>query len=467
MATTKNGLWTPEVEAAHRELSALDVDFRREALASARLLDRGTFQDLHRAAAAFQYQGQSWPTFVDRRLVKELERVSIDLSRVIRRLPEVVFNGDPARIARFYGLPDADLVGLVLAEPNGIDGALSRGDFLLTGDGFRCIEFNMTSSLGGWEAGLIAEMLLHVPEVAEFVARAAQPVTFTRTFRCIFEHLVSHAVQEGIPDDRIDTGLGHLGEVASADPGLESALRAEYRAALAASAPGFGGDVFFCDCRRIEERDGAIHHRGRRVHVLVELFANLDDPRIFRAFKRGRLALHNGPARGVLSDKRNLALLWEHRDSPRLQAEERRLIAESVPWTLRVVRGTVDVGGEECRLEEVLARRRERLVLKQGRSRGGEAVVLGKSTSPSRWDEVAREALEAEGEWVVQEALESKPYLYQHGAHGAAVHDLVWGPFVAGSAYAGAILRAQPRGSGGGVVNLAHGATEGALLEVG
>ena len=69
------------------------------------------------------------------------------------------------------------------------------------------------------------------------------------------------------------------------------------------------------------------------------------------------------------------------------------------------------------------------------------------------------------GDWVVQEYIQSRPYLFQAGRYGCSPHDVVWGPFVFGSTYAGTILRVQPK-SIDGIVNLSRGATEGILLEL-
>jgi hypothetical protein len=91
-------------------------------------------------------------------------------------------------------------------------------------------------------------------------------------------------------------------------------------------------------------------------------------------------------------------------------------------------------------------------------------VVLGRFTSPEEWEAVVRSAL-ASGDWVVQEYVESLPYLFQDGEQGCSPHDVVWGPFVFGATYAGAILRVQPKALEG-IVNLTRGASEGILLEV-
>jgi hypothetical protein len=65
---------------------------------------------------------------------------------------------------------------------------------------------------------------------------------------------------------------------------------------------------------------------------------------------------------------------------------------------------------------------------------------------------------------VVQDYVESLPYLYQCGEQGCAEHDLVWGFFAFGDVYGGGFLRMMPKG-GSGVVNAAQGASEGVIME--
>jgi len=115
-------------------------------------------------------------------------------------------------------------------------------------------------------------------------------------------------------------------------------------------------------------------------------------------------------------------------------------------------------------LPDLLRERREQMVLKKARSRGGSHVVLGRFAAPEEWEATLAEALES-GDWVAQEHVASYPYLFQDGAYGCSPHDVVWGFFVFGSTPGGEIIRAQPRHLGG-IVNLTRGASEGILLEV-
>jgi hypothetical protein len=93
-------------------------------------------------------------------------------------------------------------------------------------------------------------------------------------------------------------------------------------------------------------------------------------------------------------------------------------------------------------------------------------VIVGLRTAPEDWRVQVTQAF-AEGRWLVQEYLESRPYLFQQGDRGVAIHDLVWGMFCFGATYGGGFVRMVPRDRNRtGVINSARGADEGIIFEV-
>lgn len=204
--------------------------------------------------------------------------------------------------------------------------------------------------------------------------------------------------------------------------------------------------------------------RGRRVHALVDMTPRPSDTALYRCFKMGGLLLLNDSIDLIFGDKQNLALLSENADSPLLSSEERELVRRHVPWTRRLADREVVYAGRRARLLDLVLGEQDRMVVKPGMDFGGKGVYLGRATSDAEWRRAVDAALD-EGSWVVQEALESRPYLFQAGPEGCSPHDVIWGPFVFGGEYAGLILRVQPK-SVDGAVNLSLAATEGIVFEL-
>lgn len=456
-----------DLKEVHGWLSPIDLSFREVASNDARYLSRSTFKVLD-GNPLIKYTPQSWPTFVDRSRVRELAQISVGLSQLIRSVPERVFANDPTRIARFYWL-DEPFVQTVLEAPDGIAGALSRGDFVYGPDGFQCLEFNITSNLSGWENGLLAQMLLSIGPIARFVRESGAAVSHRNTFHLMLAHALEQARRDGLIDrGKFNMLVGtRAAEDTADDPQVSEFLNWQLQEMLQQYAPELRGTLSIRNYSDLEVRDGALYDGPRRLHSVLEWHAesvDSTDPAVLRCFKSGSLHLYNGPASLILNDKRNLALLSERVDTDLFSPEERRLILSHVPWSRQILPGETDYAGERTGIEDLLRRERERFVIKKARSVGGVHVVIGRLSSAEDWDAALATAL-AGGDWIAQEHVESRPFLFQSGEHGCSPHDAVWGPFVFGARYAGTILKVQPKPLGG-VVNLWRGATEGVILEV-
>jgi hypothetical protein len=219
-----------------------------------------------------------------------------------------------------------------------------------------------------------------------------------------------------------------------------------------------------CSADRLVRKGASLLLDDQKVDAVVELYGDWTSPHIYRAFKGDFIGLYNGPMGPIVSNKRNVALLSQHAASGAYSSEERAFIEAHIPWTRLVAPGEVDYEGKMHSLVELLTAHQEQFVLKDGDACGGSGVVLGKCASPEDWRRTLDRAL-AEKDWVVQEVLESLPYLYQGGDYGCSIHDMIWGPFVCGDRYGGVVLRMQPKAAGG-AVNLTLSATEGIVLEV-
>jgi hypothetical protein len=440
----------------HARLSEVDVRFRELARHDPELL-RGDAGDASREAALLRSPRQPWPLFISKERAGELADAAVAVSQLIRSLPERIFHHDAARMAAFYGRDEAFL-RMALQPPNAIAEALSRGDFIDSPAGFQCLELNVGGNLGGLDNCLVARLALATPAIRRFVAALGTPVRHRDTFRLLTRYVIYQALRSGLSNGEVNAAL-----VLSAPAPARAALAAffvhEYEAVLAEIGPPLRGQLFICGSEGMTIERGALHRFGTRLHAVVEGDTGRLDPMILRCFKAGTLHLYNGPTSGILSDKRNLALLSEGLESDAFTAGEKAAIERHVPWTRRLVSGSGSLEGPE---RQALARR-EGLVLKKAWSYGGGDVLLGRETAPEAWGQAVAKALR-EGDWILQELVESRPYLFQHG-DGCRVHRVAWGPYVFGSEYAGMFVRAQAEAEGG-VINATHGATSAPLFEV-
>jgi hypothetical protein len=457
--------WTAAVQAAHRDLSEADFRFRQLARRDRELLTFGAIDGESRAK--FRFPLQVWPTFIGQRKLADLRRVSVAVSQLIKSIPRRFFGNDATKICGFYGLESPVAAEILLAPPSGIEEAVARGDLISTADGFKCIEFNFSPSLGGWETTLLARVHLGVPGTARFLRHEGLRVAVSPTTKLLFIHVLRQVRRLGLAS----AGEANMAIVLAPDIEREASfdetvghLRREFEEACGEVGGGLHGRVILCSFGDLSIVNWRLYCGDLPIHGVVDISNGAVDAAVFRCFKWGGVSLLNAPIDAVLSTKENIALLSEHATSELFSADEREVIRCHIPWTRRAVAAKTDFLGEEVFLPDLLASHRERLVLKEGRSYGGQAVVLGKFTPSAAWSAAVEKAL-ADGRWIVQEHLESEPYVYQCGDSGYALHDVIWGPFVFGDTYAGVILRMQAKAASA-AVNLSLAATEGVVFEV-
>lgn len=455
-----------EVRAAHATLSEHGLALVERALRDPSLRRRKTFAALDEPSGFVKYPLQSWPVFVKAERMREIEHANATLCRLVRSLPERVFGLDPGRLARFYGVDEtfSSLVVSLLRDPAYLEAVVARGDFVLTVDGFRCLEMNMTGNLGGWRVPLWERLYREVPALTRFVTEEGIEYRCANVVHEIFRHVIRRARARGNLEDALNVAFLVAPENRS-QAVVEDYAGRELRHCLAEVGIE-RGEVKVCKAGDLGLDGMNLAAGGRRIHAVFEQDERPPDQNVFRALVAGTVDAYNGPAALMLADKRNIALLSMLRNDRRVPKEDRRVIAEYVPWT-RVVRpGPVVFEGVEIDLEELLRSERGRMVLKPAGSAHGTGVAVGRAATPEAWDRAIADALARQGGvWVAQEHAESLPFLFQRGAEGVGRHDLVWGLFVFGDTPAGGFLRMMPQG-GEGVVNAARGASEGVVLEV-
>jgi hypothetical protein len=429
-------------------------------------LERASFAALDEWDDFVKEPMQPWPTFISTAHLAELERVSVGLCRLVKSLPRRIFGNDPEAIADFYGLDAgaALLIASVLERGDDrLHGSLARCDFIASESGLQCLEFNVAGNLGGWETEAWLSRYRRVPLLGRFLEESGLRFRYTDSTRLLFAHLVDQALRHGVTGEG-----GELNTVIvirpedRAGPAWTETLGAAYREVLAAK--GLAGRFGLCGEADLREKEGALFLGGSRVHVVFDLYGGVLPRPVFVALMSGTVDVYNGPPGRILSDKLNLALLSETAADGWFTPEERRMIEAHVPWSRRVAEEFTDWRGERVYLPDLLEAERERLVIKQGWAMQGADVFVGALTPAERWAGLVSAALEQRS-WVVQERVESVPYLLQAPEGGAVPHDVIWGLFVFGDVYGGCFLRMMPKGRAG-VINRALGASQGMLFEV-
>ena len=408
----------------------------------------------------------TWPTFVGPEKLRQIKRATENVCSLVKSLPDRVFKGDPKKISDFYHYADASLVELLMLQPNGIKGAVGRCDFVDGPAGFKCCEINMAANIGGWRSRFWTEKYLANPVVSEFISNVGIQAFHHDPLGTFCVHVVDDAKTSGVCTD------GTLNVVMVCPPhsvpGSEGRCLAQaiYGDLLRVANAGVSGTVLFCSqVANFQMKNGCLFHENQRIHAVVNYAGTILPKQVYWSQKAGTICLYNGSLTKIMSDKRNLALLSELEHTDLFDDAERQVIRDHIPWSRIVVDGKTTYHEESVLLPHFLISARDRLVLKLGIGFGGRDVNVGKFTPADEWNERVRIAL-ADGGWIVQEYLESHPYIFADGEGALRTQDVVWGMFCFGNCYGGGYLRMLPKGVRRGVVNTGGGAIEGPIFEV-
>jgi hypothetical protein len=454
----------------NKDLSLPAQAFLRFVESNPECLDRSNFQALDSPNAFVKYPLNSWPTFIDAAEASEIERVGVGFSRLIKSIPQRFFTCDPVRLQGAYGLHPghAAMTARFLRRPESLDLALGRGDFMETGRGLQCLEFNCTSNLGGWRNGIWADLYRQVPVLQRFFSGSGFEFGYVETLALLFAHVLKGwwIHRDPAVDELNILFLVRMPESVPAkrnsdDPGEAHAQRV-YRETREKLGLKPGGTVIVAPLEEVQSRGDQLYVGDVRIHVVLEFLTYQPEPMLVKSMLSGNSLVLNGPISYVLSDKKNLSLLSEHAASPLFEAQERELIRNHLPWTRTVAPDFTTFEGRRVHLPDLLVAERERLVLKTRRGSRGDGVLIGRFTEPEAWTEAVRKALD-DGLSIVQEFVEPNPRPHQIGASGTAPCDVVWGLFVFGETFAGSFLRLVPSGFQG-IINAAQGAEESVVF---
>jgi hypothetical protein len=460
---------TTDMKEILEKLSRVNVRFIEFVKKNPRGLKLSSFKSLELNDR--YYALQSWPTFISRKRKEAFRDTAINMCELIKSIPARLFNNDPGKIGVYYNLPD-NLVKIQLegVTDDHLANLVGRGDFIFTTSGLKCLEFNVTANVSGWQIPEWESRYLQTPVIAQFLKENQVKINNDNFMGIFLDHIIQSAGHLASPDGHgSDAQLNAAMLSEGADPDsdtknpMQEYLNRLYREKL--NRRFLKGSIFICDNQHLEFKHNAVYFKGNRIHALTELYHGLVPPGVINAFTSGNLRLLNGPITGLLSNKFNLALLSEHENSDLFNRQERKVIKESVPWTRRIIPGETTYGGEKITLENFLISNKNRLVIKPSIGLGGEGVYIGQGTSAEQWETLVNKTLRDKNA-LVQELVDAPPGLYQLGENSCAPHDIVWGTWIFGPLYGGSFVRAIQKKGPRRVVNAYTGAKISIVFEV-
>jgi hypothetical protein len=337
------------------------------------------------------------PVFLDGAVVGRLGEDVGRLHTALTSLPDRLFGGDVAAFYEAVGVTGAQARAIARSAP-AAPTALCRVDFFEEADGFRVLEVNMGSALGGLDNALLNKALLTHPVVAGFVS--AHELAYVDTFSAVADTL------------RAECGIapGESPYVVAVDWPMAWETwgpQLKYSAGLLAD---YGLDMDACHLGHLSFHDGRVWLEGRAIDVIYRLFmvedllapesADLIDP-VLEAEKRGEVKIFVPMGADIYGSKGALALLSDEANRQLFSPDELASLDRILPWTRVVRQGPVTApDGERRDLAEYAVANQAELILKPALLHGGQGVLPGWAATPEQWRDQLAAAMD--GSYVLQ-----------------------------------------------------------------
>ncbi|MFT7839805.1 ATP-grasp domain-containing protein [Saccharothrix sp. BKS2] len=395
----------------------------------------------------------------------ERQRVEDDLNGVfdlLTALPERLFGGDRRAFATAVGMSRTQ-TDLVLRGADRPPAPMSRADMYREPDGFRLMELNTGSALGGWQMTEFTDAMRHDLPFRRFMAE--EDLVAARPLEAIADLLRAECADRDMPSRPLLAITEWPDGFDKSKPWLDFTVPVWMR---------LGFDPVVCHLGQLEYRDGVPYVHGRKVDIVYRIFLPgeiTDDQRghdlvapLLAAHEAGHTFMFAGLDCELYGNKGSLAMLSDERNAGAFDEAERALVDRVLPWTRFVRDEKVHVDGDTVDLLPYALANQEHLVLKPTLLYGGVGVVTGWTTPADEWHRVVTGAVD--GPFVVQRRV--YPLTERFVADDApGLRDMVvaYGVLMVGSRYAGMLVRGIPDVHTG-IVSMSNGAQIGCAFHV-
>jgi len=431
-------------------------------------LNRSNFMDVKEGHCFSDLNLNPWPTFISKETENYFRTTTVELFKLIKSVPFKIFQNDLKKMSEYYCIPIEQLDFILSSTPdNQIENLLGRGDFIIDlNNELKCIEFNIATSLGGWQIDTLSIIYRKSTFISEYLKFEGIKLKASYFFSSLFQH-IKYAIDKleiDIEQDVFNIAFVNE-ELLKGDIVKNEQLSVLKDYFERYKNDNFlKGELLFCSYKDIECLKGAILYKGIQIHCIIELDAVTPLQYIWLAKKKKILSL-NGAIYSLMTNKFNLSLLSEYKDSSVFSENEKKIIEKHIPWGRKLIDIETTYRGKSESLINLVINRQERFVLKKAFGSQGENVFIGSKISNDKWKELIEKAAK-EKDWLVQEYIKPQEYWYQINEIGAELHEAIFGLFAFGSLYAGGFIRIIPVGGENGVINSKLGASESTMLIV-
>lgn len=423
----------------------------------------------------YEYPVSRWPVVINADLARTLEKLTVVLPKLEKRIPELYFSNNTKKIAQFYFEGNEMIAGFALMCHQKKIEVGCRLDLTLTNDGFKVLEINNGSSIGGWQIHSFEPLIrqLHSPLANQQTARDFE----SKNTQVIYIQFLVDKILEYVSSVKdeinvfIDLSAFEEPEfLHNANAFFDGLLQRELQ------SRGFKGQAFTGSSGSLRAGStGEILLGDKTIHAIL-MFKASEAARkassmLLRPFMMNKIYWPDHVGMLMMRNKANLALLRELAERGVFTADENELVLNHIPWTSIVKNREITFQGSAHNLLQLLRGNKDQFVIKDANGAQGKDVFVGKFVTSQEWEDAIRLALETKS-FIVQEFSDSLDFLAPDSSNGSngstewVPHKLIWGAFGYGGRYGGVWVRLSTQKISNGVINSATGAVEAIVYEV-
>jgi hypothetical protein len=415
----------------------------------------------------FKYPISSYPILISEAQSKKLEEVSVLIPRLLQKVLEMYFENDVQKITDFYFNGD-EMLGQfsVMCQERGVP-VSCRLDLSLTTDGFKVMEVNFGSSIGG--IGLQNfDPILRKTHTLMGNGDTSDQFKFRQSQDLYMEFLVKQ-IQSYTKTTASEINLFLISD-AEASPEHNKMITDLFNAILQKELAKTGktGTVFMDTISSLKMKTDGLYKGDKPIHAVLILDFSLRDisPDLFRGFIMNRVYFPDHLGVMYVRDKRNLALMRRLAEARKFNGIENDLVLEYVPWTeIIAADASVTYEGKTQNIVTLLQTEKDKFVIKVIDGLQGDDVYIGKFLSTADWEKAIEKAVTT-NKFIAQEFSDSLNLLAPDLEGNWVPQKLVWGAFGFGDIYGGTWVRMAPVKRSAGVINSAAGAVEALVYEL-
>ncbi len=415
----------------------------------------------------YVYAVTGWPVLIDSDTARELSTLSLTIPKLLHQIPSLYFDNNVKKIRDFYFEGDEMSAEFaMMCHKKNIETGC-RLDLTYTEDGFKILEANIGSSIGGWQIHSFENLIRKFhSELTENYDQYKSKNTLKIYMNFLIEQILSK-----VPSikDTINIFIDNGFDESDLDPEFADQTSLLFFNDLfkqELAKRGLTGEAYSGNVSELVLIGDNLCFKDVVIHGITVLSMEIKvNTSVFRAFVTDKVYFPDHLGLKMMGDKRNLAVLLELAYAGKFQPEENQLIIKNIPWTAFIQNKNIIFRDKEYNLLELLKNNKDQFVIKVARGYQGKDVFVGKFLSNDEWLEAIHTAL-ATNAFIAQEFSGSIDFLAPNAQSEWTPHKLIWGAFGFGDSYGGVWVRMSEVKTDVGVINSATGAVEAIVFEV-